>query len=125
MSDKKIGRVYKSLITTVAKRTKKQQNCMKRATNNPDYIYMLGNNCIKPVIKSRKNIRQRKVSNKRVKRGRNQKSRRVKYRQKGGGLYGNIVNSVNNFKSGILEEPQSQNVHPWEGNFARNFQPVV
>jgi hypothetical protein len=125
MSDKKLGRIYKSLITNVTKRTKKQQNCMKRATNNPDYIYMLGNKCIKPVIKSRKIIRHRKVSNKRVKKGRNQKSRRVKYRQKGGGLYGNIANSVNDFKSGILEEPRSQNVLPWEGNFAQKYESVV
>jgi hypothetical protein len=125
MSDKKLGRVYKSLITNVTKRTKKQQNCMKRATNNPDYIYMLGNKCIKPVIKSRKNKRHHKVSNKRVKKGRSQKSRRVKYRQRGGGLYGNIVNGTNVFRTGILEEPRPQSVLPWEGNFTRDFQPVV
>jgi hypothetical protein len=57
MTDKRIGRVYKSVINKITKKIKTQHNCMKRATNNPDYVYMLGNKCIKPVIKSKKNNR--------------------------------------------------------------------
>jgi hypothetical protein len=125
MSYNKIGKVYKSFVTNVTKRTNKQQKCMRRSTNNPDYIYMLGNKCIKPVVKSRKNNRRRNVSNKRVKRGRAQKSYRTKYRQRGGDLYGNITNSVNTLRSGILELQPFQKVLPWEGHFTRDFKHIM
>jgi len=120
MSYKKIGRVYDSLITNVTNRTKKHQRCMKRTTNNPDYIFMLGNKCIKPDVRSKKNRSRRNVSNKRVKRGYKKKSYRVKYRQKGGGLYGNIENAGNALRTGILQIQSASNVLPWEGHFTKN-----
>ena len=120
MTDKRIGRDYNSMIHNITKRTKKQQSCMKRATNNPDYIYMLGNKCIKPVIKSRKHKKHHKLSNKHKKR-RGQGSHRVKYRHKGGGIFQNSWNGINGVVSAIREVPAPQNVLPWEGNFKQNY----
>ena len=117
MTDKRIGRDYNSMIHNITKRIKKQQTCMKRATNNPDYIYMLGNKCIKPTIKSKKH---RKMTNKNKKR-RGQKSHRVKYRHKGGGLFQNSINGINSITSGIREIVPPQNVLPWEGNFKQSY----
>ena len=119
MTDKRVGRVYNSMIHNITKRIKKQQSCMKRATNNPDYIYMLGNKCIKPIIKSRKNNRHRKLSNKHNKRG--TRSHRVKHRHRGGGVYQNSMNGINGLISGIREVQRPSNVLPWEGHLTRNF----
>lgn len=121
MSGRRIGKLYKSTIDKIAKRVNTSQRCMKRSTNNPDYIYMLGNKCIKADVKSRKNNRYTKISKKYMKKGRNQKSRRVKHNQRGGGLYGNVVNASNILTSGIREVLPPPSVLPWEGNFTRNF----
>ena len=121
MTDKRIGRVYDSVIHNITKKIKTQDHCMKRATNNPDYVYMLGNKCIKPDVKSTKQSRYRKATRKHMKKRRNKKSKRVKYNQKGGGLYGNMVNGVNGLTSGIREISPPASVLPWEGNFSRNY----
>jgi hypothetical protein len=120
-SPKKIGAVYNSLISNVTKRSKKQQRCMKRSTNNPDYIYMLGNKCIKPIVKSKRNMKHHNVPNKRLKHRYKQKTRRVKYNQKGGGVYGNATNALNAIRAGLLEIHRPPNVFPWEGQFARDY----
>lgn len=121
MTDKRIGKVYDSVINKITKKIKTQHNCMKRATNNPDYIYMLGNKCIKPDVKSKKHSRHRKATQKHMKKRRNKKSRRVRNHQKGGALLGNMINGANVFKSGIQEVAPPPSVLPWEGNFTRNF----
>jgi hypothetical protein len=121
MTDKRLGREYNSMIHNITKRKNKQQTCMKRATNNPDYIYMLGNKCIKPMIKSRKHYKHHKMSNKHIKKRKNHKSRRVKYRHNGGGLYQNTINGINVFTSGIREINTPKNVLPWEGNFSTGY----
>lgn len=121
MTDKRIGRVYKSVINKITKKIKTQHNCMKRATNNPDYVYMLGNKCIKPDVKSTKQTKYRKSTLKHMKKRRNKKTKRVKYNQKGGGLFGNLVNGTNVLTSGIREVSPPPSVLPWEGNFSRNY----
>ena len=121
MTDKRIGKVYNRVIDNITKKLKKQRDCMKRATNNPDYIYMLGNKCIKPDVKSRKHHKYRKATHKNMKKIRNKKSKRVKYNQKGGGLIGNLVNGTNVLASGIREVQPPPSVLPWEDNFTRNF----
>ena len=121
MTDKRIGKVYNSVINNITKKIKTQHNCMKRATNNPDYIYMLGNKCIKPDVKSRKHRKYRKVTHKHMKKIRNKKSKRVKSNQRGGGIFGNIQNGTNILTSGIREVQPPPSVLPWEDNFTRNF----
>jgi len=122
MTDKRLEKDYNTMIYNINKRTKKQLSCMKRATNNPDYIYMLGNKCIKPIINSRKHRRHHKLSNKHNKKGK--KSHRVKYRRRGGGVYQNVTNSYNGLISGIREEQPPPNVLPWEDNLKQNFSKV-
>ena len=121
MTDKRIGAIYNSVVSNVTKKLNTQRNCMKRVTNNPEHIYMLGNKCIKPIVKSRKLNRYKKTSRKYKKKGVNKKSKNVKYKQKGGGLFGNIVNGANVLTSGIREIQPPPSVLPWEGNFTRNF----
>ena len=112
MTDKRIGKIYNSVINNITKKIKTQNNCMKRVTNNPDYIYMLGNKCIKPNTKSRRNHRYNKKYN-------NKKSKRVKYQR--GGVFGNLQNGTNVITSGIREVSPPVSVLPWEGHFTRNF----
>ena len=121
MTDMRIGKIYTSTIDKIAKSVRTSQRCMKRSTNNPDYIYMLGNKCIKPVVKSRKPHKHPKMSKKHMKKRRNKKSHRVKYNQRGGDLFGNVVNGANVFTSGIREVSPPPSVLPWEGSFTRDY----
>jgi len=139
MADKKIGRVYNSLIRNINNKINKQQACMKVATNNPDYIYMLGNKCIKPTP-TRRSVKRRRGAKKyttNVRRKNKNKNKSQKKNQRGGStgmggvtgigtvlpLYnqGNISNAMLGLKSGLLEQPASQNVLPWEGHFPPNY----
>lgn len=118
MTDRRIEKIYNSTINNITNRVKKSNQCMNRATNNPNYIYLLGNKCIKPDVKSRK---KRKQSKRYMKKKGNRKTHRVKLRQKGGGLFGNVINGVNGLTSGVREVLPPQSVLPWEGNFNRKF----
>ena len=120
MTDKRIGKIYSSVINNITKKIKTQNNCMKRVTNNPEHIFMLGNKCIKPDIKSKKRKNYSKSTYKRMKNKRNKKSKRAKYLQRGGGFIPNIQNGVNGLISGIRQVNPPPSVLPWEGNFIRN-----
>ena len=118
MTNKRIGKLYDKTIKKLSLRLKRSENCMKRSTNNPDYIYMLGNNCIKPDIKKSKHHRTYKKY-KRVKR--HNKSHKRRFRHKGGSVSGNVVNGVNTFTAGLREVQPPVSVLPWEGAFTNNF----
>ena len=117
MTDKRIGRLYANTIKKIRVRIKKSEDCMKRTTNNPDYIYMLGNSCIKPTIKK---TRGRKTYKKYRKNKYHNKSNKQRFHHKGGNLTGNLVNGVNTFTAGLREVNPSVSVLPWEGSFSRN-----
>ena len=118
MTDKRIGKLYDKTIKKLTLRLKRSEECMKRSTNNPDYIYMLGNNCIKPDTKK---TRRRKTYKKYKKVKRHNKSHKRRFHHKGGSVYGNVENSVNTFTAGLREVPQPVDVLPWEGAFTKNF----
>ena len=115
MTDRRIGKVYNLAVKNVTKKLQTKIDCMKHVTNNPDYIYMLGNKCIKPDIKTRKTRKYKKTSRKFMKKRHNKKSKYVKYNQKGGGFFGNLVNGTNVLTSGIREVQPPPSVLPWEG----------
>jgi len=119
MTDKRIGKIYTNTIKKLRIRLKKSDDCMKRSTNNPDYIYMLGNSCIKPNMKK---FKSRKTQKKYRKHKHHNKSHKRRLHQKGGiGGAGNFVNSANSFTSALREVQPPPSVLPWEGHFSRNF----
>jgi hypothetical protein len=120
MTDRRIGKIYNSVINNITKKIKTQTNCMKRVTNNPEHIYMLGNKCIKPDVKSRKRNGYRKITHNRMKKRRNKKSKRVKYSQRGGSSFPNVTNFINSVKAGVTEIPPPAGVLPWESHLTRN-----
>jgi hypothetical protein len=117
MTDKRIGRLYTKTIKKLRLRLKKSEDCMKRTTNNPDYIYMLGNKCIKPSIKKSRGRRTHKKY--RINKHHN-KSHKRRFHHKGGSLTGNLVNSANTFTAGLKEVQPPVSVLPWEDSFSRN-----
>jgi hypothetical protein len=116
MTRRNLESMYGKYIKMVDNQLTRNEKCMKRPSNNPDFIYLLGNKCIKP--NGSKHIKRKKYTklsksktHKRVKKRRNSRT------YKGGGLYGNIVDGYNTLSHGLQSTPipASSHPNPWAG----------
>jgi len=118
MADKnRTKKIYNSYLNKIKRRVEMNKKCNERYTINQDDVFLLGNECINIKHKSRKINKKRKTL--KYKRGRKMVKKYRSKSQRGGGLLGNLTNTINTFTHNIQESPQGPSVLPWEGSFTQ------